>query len=225
MNGSWPSSRSRQRAATPPPRGPGRAAGPGRPPSKPPLEHVEAEHASAPVVDVVGVPVVGEVQRRDRLQRRRGARRGLHAGEAAPRDARHAHRSRCTTAARRASRSRTRRRPAPGPCTRRRAGRPSRRCRAGRAADRRSRGRRGRRSGTGRPRPCRRPCGRARPPGSRDGIGRLGPPETGGEAAAVRRLDHRWSVRVTRCGSRTGSAPRDPHTPAPPACLCRRRRI
>ena len=54
-----------------------------------PLEHVDAEHAAAGVVDVVGVAVVARAHRDDRLQRRRPARRDLQAVEPAPRDAEH----------------------------------------------------------------------------------------------------------------------------------------
>ena len=117
-----------------------------------PREHVDAEHAAADVVDVVGVAVVARAHRDDGLQRRRPPRRDLQPVEAAPRDADHADRRRCTTAARRATRSPRARRPAPAAGTRRAGCRRSRRCRAGRRARRRSRGRRSRGGGGSRAR-------------------------------------------------------------------------
>ena len=113
-----------------------------------PLEHVDAEHAAADVVDVVGVAVVARAHGDDRLERGRPARRHLQAVEAAPRDADHPdgpgapglrgqpgdHLERVVLLLRAG--------------TRRAGSRRSRRCRAGRRARRRSRDRRSRGGGT-----------------------------------------------------------------------------
>ena len=56
-----------------------------------PRQHVEARHAAAGVVHVVGVAVVGGHQRDDGLERRRTEGRHLQAVEPGPRDAGHAH--------------------------------------------------------------------------------------------------------------------------------------
>ena len=49
-----------------------------------PMDHVGGQHAATDVVNVVGVAVVGGVDRDDPAQRRRVARGGLERGEAAP---------------------------------------------------------------------------------------------------------------------------------------------